>query len=360
MKYIVYCTTNLINKKIYIGVHQTNDSLDFDGYIGCGVYVSQPSSYANPKTHFQYAVKKYGPKNFKRIIIKIFDNDEDAYDLEAQLVNKEYLSRKDVYNEVIGGRGGDLVLNAKPCYQYDLQGNFIKEYESQQKAAIEVGRGFTTIKRAIKEKVKSAGFFWSETKVNKLNLEDFKTENNKIPVFQYSSTGEYDCCYESVSDAARVLNNSTSNIIRGIKLGYLVNNKYFSYEFYSQFSIAKSESLRNRAVYQYSLKGEFIAEYSSQAEACRVLHKKIAINTAIKLGHTAGGFQWALEKLPSMPDISKNTSGKARKVAQYTLSGELVKIYDTVTACHKDFSGCKHVLSGKRKSSGGYTFKYLE
>ena len=34
MKYIVYKTTNLINNKIYVGVHRTNPDI-FDGYKGC-------------------------------------------------------------------------------------------------------------------------------------------------------------------------------------------------------------------------------------------------------------------------------------------------------------------------------------
>ena len=71
MKYIVYLTKNLINNKIYIGVHQTDNPNKFDGYIGCGVYTTQNSSYNHPKTAFQFAVKKYGPKNFKRTILKI-------------------------------------------------------------------------------------------------------------------------------------------------------------------------------------------------------------------------------------------------------------------------------------------------
>jgi hypothetical protein len=35
-KYIVYQTINLVNNKIYIGVHRTNPDI-FDGYIGNGV-----------------------------------------------------------------------------------------------------------------------------------------------------------------------------------------------------------------------------------------------------------------------------------------------------------------------------------
>lgn len=84
MIYIVYRTINIINNKIYIGVHKTT-SLNFDGYIGCGVYINDSHSYKNPTTNFQYAVKKYGPGAFKRSILKVFDNEIDALDLERWL-----------------------------------------------------------------------------------------------------------------------------------------------------------------------------------------------------------------------------------------------------------------------------------
>ena len=79
MKYIVYCTTNLVNNKIYIGVHQEENPEKFSGYIGCGVKITMPSTYMNPKTAFQYAVKKYGPKNFKRSILYIYDTAEGRF-----------------------------------------------------------------------------------------------------------------------------------------------------------------------------------------------------------------------------------------------------------------------------------------
>ena len=32
-KYIVYLTMNLVNKKIYVGVHKTKTPYKFDGYL---------------------------------------------------------------------------------------------------------------------------------------------------------------------------------------------------------------------------------------------------------------------------------------------------------------------------------------
>lgn len=357
MKVIVYCTTNIINKYIYIGVHLCK-SEKFDGYIGCGVNINQPSSYNHPKTAFQYAVQKYGPKNFKRITIKEFDNEEDAYILESEIVTKEFIARTDVYNQVIGGHGGDLSNNSIPCYQYDLDGNFIASYDSQQKAAIAVGRGFSVIKYAIKNKTKSADFYWSLDKVEKLDLSNFKTNSNKIPVFQYSCSGEYDCCYESVSDAARVNNVASTNISRACKLGYKCNNKYFSYEFNSTFTKVRTETTRGKHVYQYSLDGIFIKEYNSCNEAEKLLNLKKGLSTAIKLKRVFGGFQWSLEKLDKIESVK--TYNQARKVGQYDLHGNLIKVFNTVTECTKEFSGCRHVLQGRNKTSKGYVFKYID
>lgn len=356
MKYIVYCTTNLVNKKIYIGVHQTNSD-KFDGYIGCGVYVSKPSTYNHPKTAFQYAVQKYGPKNFQRVTIKEFENSEDAYNLEHDIVTLEFLKRSDVYNQAIGGLGGDVPNNSIPCHQYDLKGNYIASYASQQKASLAVNRGFTTIKRAIKEKIKAADYFWALEKVEKLDISEYKNTSKLIQVFQYSSTGEYDCCYESISDAARVHETSTSNIVRGCKLGYLVNNKYFSYEFNICFSRAKSESLKNKKIYQYSFNGDFIREFNSISEAEKILNKK-GLATAIKLGRTFQNYQWSIEHLDSMNPITKVF--KARRVGQFDKEGNLVKIFKTVTECKKEFPSCTDVLKGKTKTSKGYIFKYMD
>lgn len=358
MKVIVYLTTNLINKKIYIGVHECKEN-EKSFYIGNGVYNTQPSTYMHPKTKFQAAVKKYGPKNFKRVTIKEFNNEDDAYFLESELVDKEFLKRPDVYNMVLGGKGGDIANNARPCYQYNLNGEFIGEYVSQAKAADAVGRVPSTIRYAIINKIKAANFFWSYDKIEKLDLSEFKTIDNRICIYQYSENGMYDCCYESVSDAGRVNNIPSTNISRACKMGYLVNNKYFSYEFHTTYIRPRKETIRGSHVYQYSLKGEFIKEYDSCNQAEKELNVKKGLSTAIKLGRVFAGFQWSLEKLDSMLPI-KTRQGTARKVGQYSLDGKLIKIFNTVTECTKEFSGCRHVLQGRNKTSGGYIFKYID
>lgn len=134
MKYIVYLTTCLTNNKIYIGVHKT-DSEEFDGYIGCGVNIRRPATYKKSKTPFQYAVNKYGIKNFKRITIKSFEEQSQAYALEAELVDENFIKRPDTYNLIIGGRSNtNHAKQYVKVYMYDLEGNFIREFETVTEA----------------------------------------------------------------------------------------------------------------------------------------------------------------------------------------------------------------------------------
>lgn len=92
-KYIVYETTNIVNGKIYVGVHKTNTA-EFDGYLGSGTYLDN-------------AVKKYGKDNFTRRTLFSLPSSDSAYAKEAEIVNEEFLNRNDVYNMALGGNLGD-------------------------------------------------------------------------------------------------------------------------------------------------------------------------------------------------------------------------------------------------------------
>lgn len=97
MYHIVYKTTNKLNGKIYVGYHKCDDLND--EYIGSGSLLKR-------------AIEKYGSDNFIREIVATFDNSVDAFALEAEIVNSDFVARDDTYNLKVGGRGGFDFINA--------------------------------------------------------------------------------------------------------------------------------------------------------------------------------------------------------------------------------------------------------
>lgn len=130
--YIVYMTTCTMNNRIYIGVHKTESDEYFDGYLGCGINIYNKHSYSKPKTPFQCAVMEFGFKAFKRQTLARFDNREDAYKLEKELVTKEFVQDPMTYNMMIGGTGGyekrQSNWYANNIYLYNLEGEFVQEF----------------------------------------------------------------------------------------------------------------------------------------------------------------------------------------------------------------------------------------
>ena len=92
MRYnILYKTTNLVNGKIYIGVHST-ENLD-DGYLGSGVALLR-------------AIKKHGSDCFSRVILGFYYTFQAALADEARLVNEDFFKDRNNYNMTYGGMGG--------------------------------------------------------------------------------------------------------------------------------------------------------------------------------------------------------------------------------------------------------------
>lgn len=89
--YTIYQITNNVNNKIYIGVHKTDNP--YDCYMGSGRAIRN-------------AIAKYGVSNFTKTILFTYDNAQDAFAREAEIVTEEFISSDTNYNCKVGGRGG--------------------------------------------------------------------------------------------------------------------------------------------------------------------------------------------------------------------------------------------------------------
>lgn len=94
--YFIYKTTNIVNQKIYIGMHRAN--ILNDAYLGSGKLLLR-------------AIKKYGKENFKREILFTFSNERDMVEKEMELVTEEFCRRNDTYNVMPGGNWGSKDRN---------------------------------------------------------------------------------------------------------------------------------------------------------------------------------------------------------------------------------------------------------
>jgi hypothetical protein len=86
--YIIYETRNIKNNMIYIGQHTTKNLND--SYLGSGLRLKR-------------AIKYYGCANFEKTILFIFTTQQEMIDKEIELVDDNFIARKDTYNLIAGG-----------------------------------------------------------------------------------------------------------------------------------------------------------------------------------------------------------------------------------------------------------------
>lgn len=164
----VYKTTNLINKKIYVGVHST-DELE-DGYLGSGKYLAK-------------AIKKYGIYNFEREIIKYFDTVEEAYLFENEFVNEEFVNRLDTYNLTTGGYGGYNNISEKG------KENISKARKNMVTAINEFGDKVCVSKEEFDSNKNLKGTTYGVTTVRDENGKCFQVPNDEAHKYDKPSTG---------------------------------------------------------------------------------------------------------------------------------------------------------------------------
>ena len=356
MKYIVYQTVNVINNKIYVGVHKTEDPNIFDGYIGCGVLINSPSSYMYPYTPFQYAVKKYGTGSFKRTTLQVFDTAKEAFDLEKIIVNYDFIKRKDVYNVALSGGGNQALL---PINQFDLDGKLIKKWNSIAEACEFLGIHHTAICRAYKYKGSCKKFFWSTDCA--IDIKEYTCQQGTICYKYNAESGKCVDIYNSLTEAAKENNIIMGTLERAVKGGYQVKGYYYSSHLLEEYNGKPKISLKNKTLYVYNLDGEFITELHSGKEICDFFNIKStnAITTSIRLERPYKNWQFSFVKKEKLDKVINKKNVKKR-VGRFSLGGDLLEEFESIEQARKIWgSGVIRCVQGKQQQCKGYLFKQI-
>lgn len=357
MLYIVYLTTNMVNKKIYIGKHATENPEVFDNYLGDGIFRNSPRTYNKGTTPFQAAVLKYGPDKFVRKTLQVFDTEEEALALEAQLVNKEFIEREDTYNIVLGG-GNPPRLN-KPIYQYNLSGDLVKEWDSIKSISSFYKINKDRIRMCINDKRSFDESYWSEIKHTHLNIKDFRS-SSRGAIRQYTTQGVLLQTFKSTTEAAKALDIDRQKITNAIYGKYATSGFWFLKEDELIESYLDGSIKNEPKVYCYDTDGTLKCEFESTSEVKNSQKiNKNNLKRACKNNLLLNGLYWSFTKytniLKENPEI---TSTSEQKVYQYTMDGDFVKEWPSINKCKKEFPSVLQVLLGNRNHCHKFKFSF--
>lgn len=307
VKYILFVTTNVVNNKIYVGVHETEEPGVFDGYLGDGIWVDTPLSYNRGKSLMQCAILKYGVKSFKRHTLRVFDDDETALRLLDEIVTPEFVSLPSNYNytitttptiykfnkEGISDSEGEVLsylTEVKPITeyinQYNKEGILIAQYPNAAIAAQKLDLDKNAINSSIVKRKKYAGCSFLKG--------DIFGDKSKKYIYRYKETGEFDCAFETIQKAI----NATK----------------------------KSHAM--------------------------------TVKKALVDGFLCAGYYWSYYKTDRFE--SHTVQVQPAKVAQYDQDGKLIKVWDTLKECSQEYPKCLRVCQGKLNETQGYIFKFLD
>lgn len=225
----------------------------------------------------------------------------------------------------------------------------------------------------------AGGLTWS------YNLSENKTNTPyahptfRKKIYQYSLDGEFLASFESSNDAVNSLGLTASaafTICHAAKDFKKTAYGYqWSYQHYAKLKPIKAHGQpeKRKKVFQYSLSGEFIAEFNMASEAAQVLglndradsHIRAVCNGKYK---TAYGYQWSYEKRDMLDTIKKHSQQKQKiSIYQYSLEGDFIKKYDSAQDAEVDLNLAKGANSNicavcrhKQKTAYGYRWSYIK
>lgn len=299
----IYLLTNVVNNKKYVG--QTTRTIK--------QRLEEHFTKINKGYAISNAIKLYGKENFKiEELEKINDKSEES--LKKSLNSKEIyyiqkynsmVSSSDGYGYNIDKGGGQASCNKKAVDMYDLNGRYIKTFESQVEASRETEASFDGISRACREGGSSHGHLWTFAGEE---LKMPKTIPNR-PVSKYDLNGKLVQVYNCINDISS--DSKLKHRINNCCIGLVISVDGFIYRYgndsFEKFPTTKKRIFNNRPVNQYSIEQEYLNYY----ESLKIAENETGVRSdgisdcCRKKIKTSGGFKWFYADDIGQPDKTK-------------------------------------------------------
>ncbi len=293
---VIYCTTNLINFKKYIGL----DSRDNPEYFGSGTYLRR-------------SIKKYGCENFKKQILETCSNWESLLEAEIYWIDYFGAVKSDLFYNINNGGSWGFNINNHP----NKEGILFKQKLSKQKALIndpsiidrqKEGRKKTLEKnpeimlrqkQALKETLKNNPEIYKKaaqkTKQTLLNNPEIRINAIKKAKIFYANRPVLTCphCNYESKNRANMVKLHFDNCKMNPNFDHEAERirKEKSSKIRSLVLTGKPKFSMRKPVLQFDLQGNFIAEYSSMTITKKETGIKNISQSCRKL-KIAGGFKW--------------------------------------------------------------------
>lgn len=207
---------------------------------------------------------------------------------------------------------------------------------------------------------------------------------NNIPVLQFDLTGKLIKEWRNIKAITHEFGLSKSSLQSIIHKNVRIynNNIFFYKKEFKGKQIPKSLSFKlitdlttnkenqrgKKKVVQFSINGVFINEFKSirhasnftgigKAQISRVCNK-------IPNYKTAGGFIWKYNDGRNIFNPDEHSKKQYKKVIQYTLEGEKIKKFNSMTEASKKLKITKNSIwracNNKHKTAGGFIWKYAD
>lgn len=216
----IYKITNKLNGNSYIGLTIRSVEERWKEHKYRSKNITSNSQTINKAIH------KYGVENFSFEVLEDNIDNEVLKEKEQYYINL-YNTYNNGYNETLGGESGEYLQTGISVCQWDLEGNFIKQWRTAQSVEDELGWAHEDLLRCCRgERITSHGFLWTFS----LEQKPIKRKNKHIkPVQQLDNNLNVIKEFGSIKSAAELLNIPSTHISRACKRKIKAGGFYWQY-----------------------------------------------------------------------------------------------------------------------------------